>query len=224
MFTYYDDRSVHITSAEIRVDQQRYPLADLHRIWQRRGARSWSALAGRGMVGVAFLAPVVTAILGLVTALTINASPTVTIALIGGSILVGLIIIPVADLLLGLLDDSYDRGAHVLELWAEVRGTPVLLLSSRDALRVGRIHRALRRAVEAALDAEALAESHPRGRDGARRPAVAASGTAASGTAASELVREQRHGKQARRPQVQTGHGYRGGRQIERAYRPTGKT
>jgi hypothetical protein len=139
MFTYYDDRSVHITSAEIRVDQQRYPLADLHRIWQRRGARSWSALAGRGMVGVAFLAPVVTAILGLVTALTINASPTVTIALIGGSILVGLIIIPVADLLLGLLDDSYDRGAHVLELWAEVRGTPVLLLSSRDALRVGRI-------------------------------------------------------------------------------------
>jgi hypothetical protein len=195
MFTYYDDRSVHITSAEIRVDQQRYPLADLHRIWQRRGARSWSALAGRGMVGVAFLAPVVTAILGLVTALTINASPTVTIALIGGSILVGLIIIPVADLLLGLLDASY------------------------DALRVGRIHRALRRAVEAALDAEALAESHPRGRDGARRPAVAASGTAAS-----ELVREQRHGKQARRPQVQTGHGYRGGRQIERAYRPTGKT
>ncbi|WP_326555059.1 DUF6232 family protein [Micromonospora sp. NBC_01813] len=209
MTTYYDDKSVHITSAEIRVDQQRHRLTDLHRIWQRRGARSWSALAGRGMVGVAFLAPVVTAILGLVTALTIRASPTVTIALIGGSILVGLVIVPLADLLLGLLDDSYDRGAHLLELWAEVRGTPVLLVSSRDALRVGRIHRALRRAVEAALDAEALAETSAPARDRARLPA-----------AASELVREQRHGQQARRPQVQTGHGYGGGRQIDRAHRP----
>ena len=208
MITYYDDKSVHITSAEIRVDQQRHRLTDLHRIWQRRGARSWSALAGRGMVGVAFLAPVVTAILGLVTALSINASPTVTIALIGGSILAGLVIVPVADLLLGLLDDSYDRGAHTLELWAEVRGAPVLLMSSRDAIRVGRIHRALRRAVEASLDAEALTETSAPARDGARRPA------------ASELVREQRHGQQTRRPQVQTGHGYGGGRQIDRAHRP----
>lgn len=155
MITYYDDKSVRITSTEIRVDQHRHPLTQVHRIWQRRGARSWSALAGRGMVGVAFLAPVATAIIGLVTALTIDASPTVTIALIGGSILVGLVIIPIADLLLGLLDDSYDRGAHLLELWAEVRGAPVLLVSDRDALRVGRIHRALRRAVEAALASQA---------------------------------------------------------------------
>ncbi|MFV2086508.1 DUF6232 family protein [Micromonospora sp. LOL_021] len=157
MITYYDDKSVRITSTEIRVDQHRHPLTQVHRIWQRRGARSWSALAGRGMVGVAFLAPVATAIIGLVTALTIDASPTVTIALIGGSILVGLVIIPIADLLLGLLDDSYDRGAHLLELWADVRGTPVLLVSDRDALRVGRIHRALRRAVEAALASQASA-------------------------------------------------------------------
>ncbi|WBB98373.1 MULTISPECIES: DUF6232 family protein [unclassified Solwaraspora] len=157
MTTYYDDKSVRITSTEIRVDQHRHPLTQVHRIWQRRGARSWSALAGRGMVGVAFLAPVATALLGLVTALTIDASPTVTIALIGGSILVGLVIIPIADLLLGLLDDSYDRGAHLLELWADVRGAPVLLVSDRDALRVGRIHRALRRAVEAALASQAPA-------------------------------------------------------------------
>ncbi|MDG4767341.1 DUF6232 family protein [Solwaraspora sp. WMMD406] len=210
MITYYDDKSVRITSAEIRVGQQRFPLRDLYRIWQRRGARSWGALAGRGMVGIAFVAPVVTAILGLVTALTIQASPTITIALVGGSILVGLAIVPLADLLLGLLDDSYDRGSHVLELWVEARGVPVLLVASRDALRIGRIHRSLRRAVEAALDAEARTTA--RERDGVQRAAIASG---------SELVREQRHGQQARRPQVQAGHGQRGGRQIERAYRPT---
>ncbi|WFE24289.1 DUF6232 family protein [Solwaraspora sp. WMMD937] len=187
MITYYDDKSVRITSTEVRVDQHRHPLTQVHRIWQRRGARSWSALAGRGMVGVAFLAPVATAIIGLVTALTIDASPTVTIALIGGSILVGLVIIPIADLLLGLLDDSYDRGAHLLELWVEVRGTPVLLVSDRDALRVGRIHRALRRAVEAALASQAsvpgramTARATP-GRPALPRPAPGSADRRASG-------------------------------------------
>ncbi|MFY1695329.1 DUF6232 family protein [Solwaraspora sp. WMMA2101] len=169
VFTYYDDKSVRITSVEFRSDQQRYPLTEVDRIWQRRGARHWRAYAGRGMVGIAFVAPVVTAILGLVTALSINASPTVTIALVGGSILVGLIVVPLADLLLGLLDDSYDRGAHQLELWAQVRQTPVLLVSSRDALRIGRIHRALRRAVEAALEAEATG-SAPARAVAAKRP------------------------------------------------------
>ncbi|MFY1633467.1 DUF6232 family protein [Solwaraspora sp. WMMB335] len=184
MITYYDDKSVRVTSAEIRVGEQVYPLAELTRIWHRRGARSWGALAGRGMVGVAFVAPVATAIIGLVTALTIDASTSVTIALVGGSILVGLAIVPLADLLLGLLDDSYDRGAYVLELWAEVRGTPILLVASRDALRMGRIQRALRRAVEAALDARPA--HSPRSARSAEPPAKA--GPAKAGPARARPV------------------------------------
>jgi len=149
MLTYYDDKAVRITSTTARVDDRSIPVGGVFRIWQQRGARSWSVLAARGTVGVALIAVAVTAVLGLVVGLTVKASSTVTIILIGGSILIGLAIMPLADLLLGRLDDSYDRGAHVVELWAEVRGRPVLLVRSRDARRIGQIHRALRRAVEA---------------------------------------------------------------------------
>jgi predicted nucleic acid-binding protein len=71
-----------------------------------------------------------------------------TIALLGGGILLGLAALPVADVLLERMDRSYARGSRNLQIWADVRGSEVLLLQTDDALRFGQIYRALQRALE----------------------------------------------------------------------------
>lgn len=148
MVTYYSDKSVQITSDAIRVGGRAYPLRELARVWHRRGERSWRAVAGRGALGAAMIGPLVAAAIGIVVALQLDVSTTVTIAIVGGSCLVGLAAGPAADFLLERMDRSYARGAHSLEIWATWRGQPVLLLETGDALRFGQIYRALQRAVE----------------------------------------------------------------------------
>lgn len=148
MVTYYDDGSIRITSNEIVLDGHAFPLPALARVWHRRGARSWRALAGRGALGSAMVAPIVAAVLGLFVALRIDASATVTIALVGGACLVGLAAGPLADVLLERMDRSYARGSRELQIWAQVHRQPVLLLQTDDALRFGQVYRALQRALE----------------------------------------------------------------------------
>jgi hypothetical protein len=148
MITYYDDKLVQVTSDAIRVGGRSYPLGGLVQVWHRQGPRSWRALAGRGAIGAAMIGPIVAAAVGLVIAVRIDASAATTIALVGAALLVGLAAGPAADLLLERLDRSYARGSRDLEIWADFRGQPVLLLQTRDALRFGQIYRALQRAVE----------------------------------------------------------------------------
>ncbi|MEH1016563.1 DUF6232 family protein [Micromonospora sp. CPCC 206060] len=148
MTTYYDDRSVRVTSAAIRVGGRAYPLAEFTEVWHRRSARSWRVLGRRGALGVALVSPVVFALLGIVVGLSLDTSLTVTIAIVGGSVLVGLAVGPLADLLFEHLDRSYARGSRTLELWVRWQGRPVRLLTTDDALRFGQIYRALQRAVE----------------------------------------------------------------------------
>ncbi|MER5333827.1 DUF6232 family protein [Micromonospora sp. NPDC002717] len=149
MITYYDDRSVQITSAAVRVDGRTFQLADISMVWHRRGSRSWRVLAGRGAIGAALAGPLVAAALGIALALTLDRSLTVTVAIVGASVLVGLAVGPVADFLFEHLDRSYARGSRQLEIWARWRGQPVRLLCTGDALRFGQIYRAVQRAVEA---------------------------------------------------------------------------
>jgi uncharacterized protein DUF6232 len=153
VITYYDDRTVRVTSDAIRVAGRSYPLRTLARVWHRRGTRSWSAVAGRGALGFAMLGPLVAAAIGIVVAISLDASKAVTVGLVGGSILVGLAVGPVADVLLERMDRSYARGAHALEIWAQVGGRPTMLLQTPDALRFGQIYRALQRAMEGAAPA-----------------------------------------------------------------------
>ncbi|MGC4845630.1 DUF6232 family protein [Micromonospora sp. DT15] len=148
MITYYDDRSVQVTSTTLRVDGRSYKLADITMIWHRRGTRSWRVLVGRGALGAALAGPLVAAVLGIGVAVWLHRSPTVTIAIVGASVLVGLAVGPVADFLFEHLDRSYARGSRQLEIWARWRGQPVRLLHTGDALRFGQIYRAVQRAVE----------------------------------------------------------------------------
>lgn len=148
MTTYYDDRSVQVTSTTVRVDGRAYALADITMIWHRRGTRSWRVLVGRGAIGAALAGPLVAAVLGIGVAVWLHRSPTVTIAIVGASVLVGLAVGPVADFLFEHLDRSYAKGSRQLEMWARWHGQPVRLLRTGDALRFGQIYRAVQRAVE----------------------------------------------------------------------------
>jgi hypothetical protein len=147
--TLYRDPAVRVTSEVIEVDGRRYALAELARVWHRRGERSWRALAGRGALGLAMLVPLGLGLVGVAVALSVGASPTVTVAMVLGAVLVGFLAGPLADVLLEYLDRSYSRGSRQIEIWALWRGSPVLLLRTGDQLRFGKIYRALQRALEA---------------------------------------------------------------------------
>ena len=148
MTTYYRDGAVLITSSGIRMNGRDYALADLRQVWHRAGRRSWGTIAGRGALGLAMLLPIVIGALGVGIALVAHASVAVTAGLIGGGILIGLAAAPLADLLLDRVDRSYDRGSRQREIWVRTRHGDMLLLSTADAARFGRIYRALQRALE----------------------------------------------------------------------------
>jgi hypothetical protein len=148
MVMFYDDRSVQVTSTAVRVDGQRFPLAEISEVWHQRGSRSWRVLAGRGALGAAMAGPLVAAVLGIALAIWLHRSWTVTIAIVGASVLVGLAVGPVADILFEHLDRSYARGSREREIWIRWRGQPVRLVRTADALRFGQIYRALQRAME----------------------------------------------------------------------------
>ena len=150
MTTYYRDADVVVTSSGIRMNGREYPLAELRQVWHTRGRRSWGTIAGRGVLGVAMLLPILVGALGVGIALVAHAPVAVTAGLIGGGILVGLAAAPLADVLLEHVDRSYDRGSRRREIWVRTRQGDVMLLSTVDAARFGRIYRALQRALEPA--------------------------------------------------------------------------
>lgn len=150
MTTYYRDPDVWITSTGVRMNGHDLRLGELAQVWHKSGRRSWSTIAGRGAVGLAILTPIVVGLLAVAVALVIDASTATTLALAGGGVLIGLATAPLADVLLERIDRSYDRGSRVREIWARTPAGDLLLLSTRDAARFGRIYRALQRALEPA--------------------------------------------------------------------------
>jgi len=148
MITYYRDPEVLVTSTGVRMAGRDYRLTDLDQVWHKRGRRDWSKVAGRGALGLVVIIPILVGALGILIALIIHASTAITIALVGGGILVGLIAAPLADVLLEQVDRSYDRGSHPLEIWGRVRGADTLLLTTDNRQRFGQIYRALQRAMD----------------------------------------------------------------------------
>lgn len=148
MIVYYRDPSVEVTSTWIRVGERQYPFTQLSRIWYRRYARSWRAVAGRGAWGLTLFMPVIAAAIGVVVAMQLDASSGTRAIIIVAAILVGLGVGPLLDPVLGKLDESFDRGVHMHEIWVEHNGLEVRLLVTADAARFGRIYRALQRAAE----------------------------------------------------------------------------
>jgi xanthosine utilization system XapX-like protein len=155
MVTYYRDPEVLVTSAGVRAGGRAYRLGELIRVWHRRGRHTWTAVAGRGVLGLAMLAPIGAGAVGIAVALALHGSAATTIALVGGGILLGFATVPLADVLLDRVDRSYDRGSRRLEIWGRTRHGDVLLLATRDAQRFGQVYRALQRALDGAARSSA---------------------------------------------------------------------
>ncbi|GIF10575.1 DUF6232 family protein [Actinoplanes teichomyceticus] len=151
MTTYYRDPDVLITSSGVHMNGRQFRLSELLRVWHTRGARSWSVIAKRGALGLSILLPLLVGALAIGVAALAGAGTAHTVALVVGGVLVGLAVVPVADLLLERLDRSYDRGSRTMEIWGRVHTGDVLLLRTADAQRFGRIYRALQRAMEPAV-------------------------------------------------------------------------
>jgi hypothetical protein len=151
MTTYYRDPEVLITSSSIRMNGREFRLPELIQVWYTKGARSWGVIAWRGALGLAVLLPLLVGGLAVLVALLMDAPLGTTAAMVVGGILVGLAVVPVADLILESVDRSYDRGTRTLEIWGRVRGGDVLLMRTNNAQRFGRIYRALQRALEPAV-------------------------------------------------------------------------
>ena len=152
MTFYYRDDTVTIDSAAIDVSGRRYPLRQLGLVWHRRVhrfRRGGYVLATR--VGAVMLAIAVVVAAGFAIAAidfgryTWMAMTVVALVVTALAALAGFGVDP----LLELLDQSHETGHGTHEIWARTGGREVLLFSTPDALRFGKIYRALQRAVEA---------------------------------------------------------------------------
>lgn len=151
MTTYYRDPEVLITSSGVWMNGREFRLPELIQVWYTKGARSWGVIAWRGALGLAVLLPLLVGALAVLVALLMDVELWTTVAMVVGGLLVGLAVVPVADLMLEGVDRSYDRGTRTLEIWGRVRGGDVLLMRTNNAQRFGRIYRALQRALEPAV-------------------------------------------------------------------------
>jgi hypothetical protein len=151
MTTYYRDPEVLITSSGVWMNGREFRLPELIQVWYTKGARSWGVIVWRGALGLAVLLPLLVGALAVLMALLMDAELWTTVAMVVGGILVGLAVVPVADLMLEGVDRTYDRGTRTLEIWVRVRGGDVLLMRTDNAQRFGRIYRALQRALEPAM-------------------------------------------------------------------------
>jgi hypothetical protein len=148
MQVYYRDQSVEITSTGIRVYSRLYQFDELTRIWHQRQAPSLRAIAGRGVWSMMLVLPVLAAVASFVIALRLDVTTATRAIIVMVSILVGLGAALLLDPVLGKMDESFDRGVHLHEIWAERDGEHFRMLQTPDAARFGRIYRALERALE----------------------------------------------------------------------------
>jgi hypothetical protein len=152
MRTFYRDDQVRITSSAFHVDGHRYPLEDLDGVWRAR-----HRLGGRRVLiglGVLLAAIAFTALVrytwwfgGLRRQVErwLRAGPA-SVAAVGFLVLL-LAVLGVVAVEAGLIAIEDIRGhARELQLWASIRGEPVLLLSTNDRDRFGQVCRALVRA------------------------------------------------------------------------------
>lgn len=151
---YYRDQHVQVTSDAVRVDGATYPVAALALVWHQRGpatTRTRSRRAGRGalilIISILPLAAIVCA-LSLVYSASDRSRWGLAAVIVAVGLIAALALAPLAEVPLGWLDRSYDRGNRVNELWVRYAGHDQMLLRTTNALRFGQIYRAVQRAVE----------------------------------------------------------------------------
>lgn len=161
MITFYRDDTVVVTSAYLDIDGERYRLAELDYVWHREVRPTWRVrgrTAGRGVLNIIMiLAGFVGAIIliSIISAAWTESHLADTVALPRNTlILLAVVLIlmgfiaPIWEWMLHRVDESYDKGDAIYEVWAQTRGREVLLLRFDDVTRFGKIYRAIERALE----------------------------------------------------------------------------
>ena len=162
MITYYRDETVAVTSTYVQVEDRRFRLSELRYVWHRQERPDWRVrrrTAGRGILNLLMILSAFAGFIALVGCPSAYGESRLAVAL--GRLPFPrdtLLLVAVLLLVLGLVpllwesalhrvDDTYDRGNAIYEVWAETQGTQVLLLRIDDAARFGKIYRALQRAL-----------------------------------------------------------------------------
>ena len=128
MLTFYNYRGVQITDTYVSVDGRRFPVRDLHGVRTTRGPFNRMVVrALRGGVSLIAMAILMGAVM-----------PVAMTAALG---LAGLLAVGSAFVL---------SRTHPREwvLWANFRGVELMITNTRDSIEVGKLTRALRRALE----------------------------------------------------------------------------
>lgn len=163
MITYYRDETVAVTSTYVQIEGHRIRLSELRYVWHRQERPDWRVrrrTAGRGVLNILML---LAALAGLVALVGLAASaygetrlaaavgrlpiPRDTLLLFAVLLLVVGLVPLVWEWALHRVDDSYDRGDAIYEIWAETDSAQLMLLRCDDATRFGKVYRALQRAL-----------------------------------------------------------------------------
>ncbi|MEV0274511.1 DUF6232 family protein [Hamadaea sp. NPDC050747] len=160
MITFYRDATVVVTSAYLQIEDRRWRLSDLDYVWHAESAATWrvrSRTAGRGVLNtIMTLAGIIglVILIAFVSAAYTEANvggvhlPRNTLLLLAFVLMLGGFGWAIWEWMLHRVDDSYDKGDAVYEIWASAAGTELLLLRLEDYTRYAKIYRAIERAVE----------------------------------------------------------------------------
>jgi hypothetical protein len=149
MTIYYRDDSVTVCETTLAINGDEYDLDHLEYLWHHHRRSGGGHLRSRLLLG-AILAVLGAA--GVIALLLWVDFGEYRWHVLSGSVVLGLGLIAAAgfgiDPLLDLLDRGHDHAGGTHEIWARIDGADILLLSTTDSLRFGKVYRALQRAME----------------------------------------------------------------------------
>lgn len=147
-----------MTSAYLRINDRSWRLSELEYVWHREIRPDWrvrSRTAGRGILNILMILSILAGAVVLVAVLSsaylelkISVVPKNTLIVVAILLLLAGFFPLLWEWALSRVDDSYDKGDGIYEMWATIHGTQVLLLRLPDAARFSKIYRGLQRALE----------------------------------------------------------------------------
>jgi hypothetical protein len=153
MRTYYRDAEVYLTSSAIWFDERRYPLAGIEGLWRRSRGLPGGRLVGQLAILIVVAA---LAVLGFGLGVRGHLSGGALARMFGsttGLVVVGVVglglsvaVVLAIEVVLHGLESARRFGRHQ-ELWVRYLGSDLLVLSTSDSVRFGKVYRALVRAL-----------------------------------------------------------------------------
>jgi hypothetical protein len=128
VLTFYNHRGVRITDQWVAIDGHRYPVRELSGVRTTRGPINRMAVRALGAGGSMF-------------AIAVLLGPVMPVAMTAALGLAGLLAMGVAY----IVTRTHPRE---LVLWIDVQGAELMVLATNDSIEMGKLTRALRRALE----------------------------------------------------------------------------